>query len=66
MWLGDDDWLDPNYVSLALVRLETDTKSRWSAVRPIYYEKGIHQEVGRVFSLLERVRGDACWRTTGK
>ena len=54
MWLGDDDWLDSNYVSLAVARLETDNEVALVSGTPLYYAKGIHQGAGQVFSLLQR------------
>jgi len=54
MWLGDDDWLDPNYVRLALARLEMDTAVALVSGTPVYYVQGIHQGMGQVFSLLQK------------
>jgi glycosyltransferase involved in cell wall biosynthesis len=51
MWLGDDDWLDPNYVRLALSRLETDPQVALVSGTPHYYAKGVPQGPGKVFSL---------------
>ena len=42
MWLGDDDWLDSNYVRLALSRLETDPQVALVSGTPHYYAKGVH------------------------
>jgi glycosyltransferase involved in cell wall biosynthesis len=53
MWLGDDDWLDPSYVRLALARLQVDTDVALVSGTPLYYVKGIPQGPGRVFSLLQ-------------
>jgi len=58
MWLGDDDWLDRNYVSLALARLKTDTEVALVSGTPLYYAKGVHQGAGQIFSLLQR----SAWR----
>lgn len=53
MWLGDDDWLDPSYVRLALKRLQADATVALVGGTPLYYVDGIPQGPGRVFSLLQ-------------
>ena len=53
MWLGDDDWLDPNYVRLALARLNMNAEVALVGGTPLYYAGGIHQGPGKVFSLLQ-------------
>jgi len=52
MWLGDDDWIDPTYVSTCVQELANDpTMSLVSGV-PQYYRLGKKLYAGKVFSLL--------------
>lgn len=52
MWLGDDDWLDANYVSVALTRLQTDRSVSLAGGTPIYYRNGEKHSTGKIFSVL--------------
>lgn len=55
MWLGDDDWLDPDYVSRTLAHFQADPRLALVSGRPVYYAKGVQQGVGRMF----RIEGDS-------
>ena len=58
MWLGDDDWIDPNYVRLCLGTLVDDAGIALVGGVPHYYDKGIGKGPGQRLSLPQR----AWWR----
>lgn len=51
MWLGDDDWLDANYVESCLSLLLKDSCLAFVSGCPVYYRKGVRQFMGRVFDV---------------
>jgi glycosyltransferase involved in cell wall biosynthesis len=51
MWLGDDDWIDPNYVSRTLARFQADPQVALVSGTPVYYSKGVRQGIGRQFHI---------------
>jgi glycosyltransferase involved in cell wall biosynthesis len=53
MWLGDDDWIDPNYVRVCLEALTSDACLSLAGGAPYYYDKGVARETGRRVSVLE-------------
>ncbi len=54
MWLGDDDWIDPSYVSHCIVLLEADPEMALVSGAPIYYKNGLKVHAGRLFDLLHK------------
>ena len=66
MWLGDDDWLDPNYVRLALARLNLNPEVRWSAARPSTTQAAFIRDLARSSVCSRAARGSAYWLTTGR
>jgi glycosyltransferase involved in cell wall biosynthesis len=56
MWLGDDDWIDSNYVSQTLQCLLDDPQVTLASGTPVYYAQGERERVGRVFSALSPLR----------
>ena len=58
MWLGDDDWIDPDYVRLCLGTLVDDAGMALVGGVPHYYDKGIGKGPGQRLSLPQR----AWWR----
>ncbi len=58
MWLGDDDWIDPNYVRLCLGVLADDAGVALVAGVPHYYERGVGKGPGQSLSLAQH----AWWR----
>ena len=46
MWLGDDDWVDPNYVSSCLAALQADPGAAVAAGRVIYHEPDVDPWLG--------------------
>ena len=55
MWLGDDDWLDPDYVSECINQLMNDQAVSLVSGAPKYYRSGIKFYDGKVFSLLNNL-----------
>ena len=51
MWLGDDDWIDPDYVSRTLQRLRADPNLVLVSGRPVYYANGVRRDTGKVLSI---------------
>jgi Glycosyl transferase family 2 len=51
MWLADDDWLDPGYVSCCLERLAEDPGTVLACGRASYYADGAHVVDERPISL---------------
>ena len=67
MWLGDDDWLDPNYVRLALARLRHERRSRAGRRHASLLRKAAFiRERARSSVCSRAARGSACWLTTGR
>lgn len=58
MWLGDDDWIDPAYISLCMGALLADPDLALVGGVPHYYAQGVATGAGQVLSL-EDPRG---WR----
>lgn len=52
MWLGDDDHIDGQYVSVAVSTLEQDPLVELASGRPCYYRDGAFVFTGKVFSVL--------------
>jgi glycosyltransferase involved in cell wall biosynthesis len=52
MWLGDDDWIDPTYVSTCIQQLIRDPTIYLVSGIPKYYGKGKKLYDGKVFNLL--------------
>lgn len=46
MWLGDDDWIDPNYVSSCLAALRADPAAAVAAGRVVYHEPEVDPWLG--------------------
>jgi glycosyltransferase involved in cell wall biosynthesis len=55
MWLGDDDWLDLNYISSCVQHLLSDPTIVLVSGSPHYYRSGEKVNSGRVFTLLHDV-----------
>lgn len=55
MWLGDDDWIDSNYVSSCIQHLINDSNTTLVSGVPVYYRYGKKQYDGKIFSLLQTV-----------
>lgn len=51
MWLGDDDWIDTNYVESCLNTLERDPSLAFASGQPVYYKGGTRQFIGRIFDV---------------
>lgn len=49
MWLGDDDWIDINYVESCLSTLNGDPSLAFASGQPIYYKGSTQQFIGRIF-----------------
>lgn len=54
MWLGDDDWIDPDYVRLCLGALVDEAGTALVGGVPHYYDKGIGRGPGQSLSLVQR------------
>ena len=52
MWLGDDDWIDTDYVSSCARLLTSDTHIALVSGVPRYYANDKHTHTGKYFSLL--------------
>jgi len=52
MWLGDDDWIDPDYVSVCLSILLTSSDYTLISGYPQYYKNGVKAYSGRLFNVL--------------
>ncbi len=57
MWLGDDDWIDPDYITLCAQVLINDASTSLVSGVPEYYRDGKNAFVGKIFSL----QNDAWW-----
>jgi glycosyltransferase involved in cell wall biosynthesis len=53
MWLGDDDWIDPSYVSTCVRQLLGDRLLALTSGAPRYYRNGEPVSDGQIFSLLQ-------------
>ena len=51
MWLGDDDWLDPAYLSGCISVLEENKDISLVSGRPLYYRNGKKSHQGKMFDL---------------
>lgn len=51
MWLADDDWLDPNYLSTCLSFLRQNPDHALACGRILYYHDGKYRHEGRVITL---------------
>jgi glycosyltransferase involved in cell wall biosynthesis len=58
MWLGNDDWLDTNYVSTCLDELTSDSGISLVSGTPRYYRNGQFVHTGKTFNLSQA----AAWR----
>jgi glycosyltransferase involved in cell wall biosynthesis len=58
MWLGDDDWLDIDYVSSCARELSSDPDLSLVSGVPEYYQDGKRTHAGKFFSLLH----NSAWR----
>ncbi|MGD9974262.1 MAG: glycosyltransferase family 2 protein [Desulfatirhabdiaceae bacterium] len=58
MWLGDDDWIDSNYVSTTLLAFKRDQTIALASGTPMYYRNGEKVNTGKVFELIH----DSWWR----
>jgi glycosyltransferase involved in cell wall biosynthesis len=56
MWLGDDDWLDTDYIRLCLGTLLDGGDLSLAGGVPFYYKNGLAKGSGQVLSLLQRDR----------
>lgn len=52
MWLGDDDWIDANYVESCLNVLEGNPDLAFVSGSPVYYKTGVRHCIGRVFDVV--------------
>lgn len=52
MWLGDDDWIDINYVESCLSVLKEDPRLAFASGQPVYYKCNTRQFLGKVFSVV--------------
>lgn len=59
MWLGDDDWIDDNYVESCLDILRKDPSLVSASGHPVYYKNGKPKFIGRIFDVTHPV---AKWR----
>ena len=55
MWLGDDDWIDPNYISSCVQQLISDPAIVLVSGSPHYYRSVEKVYGGKVFSLLHDI-----------
>jgi glycosyltransferase involved in cell wall biosynthesis len=53
MWLGDDDWIDPTYVSACVAELRKDPSLALVSGGTNYYRAGEHINSGRCFELMQ-------------
>jgi len=53
MWLGDDDWIDPNYVRLCMERLTKESGSVLVGGVANYYKSGVSTGRGQNLSLAQ-------------
>lgn len=53
MWLGDDDWIDINYVESCLSTLNGDPSLAFASGQPIYYKGSTQQFIGRIFNVAD-------------
>ncbi|MGC4367132.1 glycosyltransferase family 2 protein [Hydrogenophaga sp. R2] len=49
MWLGDDDWIESNYVESCLNILHQDAALALVSGLPVYCNAGVHKYGGRIF-----------------
>lgn len=56
MWLGDDDWIDPSYISQCHFFLEKDSGISIAGGVPFYYRNGISAGEGGFFEAISD-----CW-----
>jgi glycosyltransferase involved in cell wall biosynthesis len=54
MWLGDDDWIDREYVSRTLAQLRSDPQVAMVSGTPVYYANGVQQGIGQIFCIDQR------------
>lgn len=55
MWLGDDDWIDENYISSCIQQFIIDPKMSLVSGAPKYYHIGLISHDGKMFDLLHDV-----------
>lgn len=55
MWLGDDDWIDSNYISATLQAFEEDQTVTLASGVPRYYVNGEKVNDGKVFKVLYKI-----------
>jgi glycosyltransferase involved in cell wall biosynthesis len=53
MWLGDDDWIDRDYIKLCVRQLISDPAMALASGAPHYYRSGVKLYSGKVFSLMQ-------------
>jgi hypothetical protein len=53
MWLSDDDWLDPGYVSACLAALDEDPSTVLAVGRPMYHRTGAEPQLENPANLLQ-------------
>lgn len=53
MWLGDDDWIEPAYISSCVSLLESDSGYSLVSGSPIYYRDDKRVFDGKVFNLIK-------------
>ncbi len=58
MWLGDDDWIDANYIGTCVQQLIFDSAMSLVSGAPKYYRNGQIDSEGKVFCLLH----NSWWR----
>lgn len=51
MWLGDDDWLEPDYVSICVKELLADPSLSLVSGQPVYFHNNLRIYSGNVFEL---------------
>ncbi len=56
LWLGDDDWIDPNYVEACINQLLNDQKMAVCGGLPIYYREDNTTYPGRTFKIMNGSR----------
>jgi glycosyltransferase involved in cell wall biosynthesis len=54
MWLGDDDWVDANYISECVKKLNESVATSLVYGLPLYYKSAGYSHAGKVFSLTQR------------
>ncbi len=54
MWLGDDDWIDVNYVESCLSSLLKDSSLAFVSGHPLYYKASVRQYIGRIFDVVHK------------